>query len=50
MKNEVIKYHAWCVKKGTLLTLFCLKVNLASIPRNTWWIDYGATTHIIVTM
>ena len=26
------------------------EVNLALVPRDTWWIDTGATTHISVTM
>ena len=29
-----------------LLSLVCSKVNLTSIPRHTWLIDFGATTHI----
>ena len=33
-----------------ILTLVCSEVNLASVPRNTWWIDSGATTHISVSM
>lgn len=50
MKNDCTKYHAWRAKKGTLLTLVCSEVNLASVPRNTWWLDSGATTHISVSM
>lgn len=26
------------------------KVNLVFVPRNTWWIAYGATTHVSVSM
>jgi len=31
------------------LTLVCFEVNLASVPRNTWWLDSGATTNIGVS-
>lgn len=48
MKNKCLKYHAWRAKKGTFLTLVCSKVNLASVPRNTWWLDSSATTNISV--
>ncbi|KAH9741472.1 Integrase catalytic domain-containing protein [Citrus sinensis] len=50
VKKECQKYHAWRVKKGTFLTLVCSETNLASVPRNTWWIDSGATTHICVSL
>ena len=50
MKKDCTKYHAWRVEKCTLLALVCLNVNLDFVPRNTWWIDYGATTHISVFM
>ena len=49
-KKECTKYHAWRAKKGTLLTLVCSEVNLVSVPRHTWSIDSGATTHISVSM
>ena len=50
VKKDYAKYHAWHAKKGTILTLVCSEVNLASIPRNTWWLDSSATTHISVSM
>ena len=50
MKKDCTKYHAWRAKKGTLLVLVCSEVNLAYVPRNTWWIDSGTTTHINVFM
>jgi len=49
-KKDCTKYHAWRVKKGTLQNLVCSEINLASVPRNTWWVDSGATTHISVSM
>ena len=33
-----------------LLGLVYSEVNLISVPRHTWWIDFGATTHISVSM
>ena len=32
------------------MALVCLEVNLASVPRNIWWIDSGVITHISVSM
>ena len=49
-KKDCSKYTAWHVKKGTLLTLVCFKVNLTFVPEYTWWVDSGATTHISVSM
>ena len=49
-KKDCASYHNWCVKKGTILTLVCSEVNLASVPRNTWWLDSGSTTNISVSM
>nr|KAJ0213750.1 hypothetical protein LSAT_V11C400160130 [Lactuca sativa] len=49
-KPDCPKYHAWRVKKGIIHALVCSEVNLVSVPRNTWWIDSGATTHISVSM
>ncbi|XP_073314111.1 uncharacterized protein [Primulina huaijiensis] len=50
MKKECAKYRAWREKKGTFLNLVCSEVNLASVPRNTWWLDSGATTNISISM
>ena len=49
-KKQCTHYHAWRAKKGTLLNLVCSEVNLTSVPKHTWWIDSGATTHISVSM
>ncbi|KAK9714501.1 hypothetical protein RND81_06G099300 [Saponaria officinalis] len=43
IKKNCTRYHAWLAKQTK-------KVNLASVPRNTWWVDSGATTHISVSM
>ena len=50
VKKECAKYIAWRAKKGTFLTLVCSEVNLASIPRNTWWLDSGVIAKISVSM
>lgn len=47
---DYTNYHAWHVNKSTLLTLVCSKVNLVLIPRHTWWINFGSTTYISVSM
>lgn len=49
-KKQCINYHAWYAKKGMLLGLVYSEVNLASMPRHTWWIDFGTTTHSSVSM
>ena len=49
-KKQCTNYHAWRAKKCTLLNLVCSEVNLTSVPKHTWWIDYSATTHISVSM
>lgn len=49
-KKYCTNYHAWRAKKNMLLNLVCSEVNLISVPRHTWWIDSGATTHISVSM
>lgn len=28
--------------------MVCSELNLASVPKNTWWVDYGATTNPMV--
>ena len=50
VKKHCANYHAWRAKKGMLLNLVCSEVNLASVPKDTWWMDSGATTHISVSM
>jgi len=50
IKKKCTKYHAWRAKKGIFFTLNCFEVNLVSVPKNTWWLDSGATTHISISM
>jgi len=50
MKKECSKYVTWRVKKGKSLALVCSEVNLVFVPKDTWWVDSDATTHISVTM
>ena len=35
-KKQCTNYHAWCTKKGMLLSLVYSEVNLVSAPRHTW--------------
>ncbi|KAB5520226.1 hypothetical protein DKX38_024545 [Salix brachista] len=49
-KKQCTNYHAWRAKKGMLLALVCSEINLTSVPRHTWWLESGATTHISVSM
>ena len=49
-KKDCKKYHAWREKKGNFITLVCIEVNLASGPTDTWWLDYGATIHVSMSM
>ena len=49
-KKQYTNYHTWHAKKGTLLNMVCSEVNLTSVPRHTWWIDFDATTHISVSV
>jgi hypothetical protein len=50
VKKQCPGYHAWRAKKGMFHSFVCSEVNLSSVPRHTWWIDSGATTHISVSM
>ncbi|KAL8121654.1 hypothetical protein AgCh_018403 [Apium graveolens] len=37
MKKECSKYAAWRVKKGKTSVFVCSEVNLASVPKDTWY-------------
>ena len=50
IKQECPKFVAWRIKKGTLLTLVCSKVNLTSVPIHTWWVDSSATTNVSISL
>jgi hypothetical protein len=38
------------LKKGKFHSFVCYEVNLAFVPRDTWWVDSSATIHISVSM
>lgn len=40
------KHKAWFKKKGKLYVFVCFESNLIEVPNNTWWYDFGATTHV----
>ena len=42
--KECPRYVAWRVKKGKSLVLVCSGVNLAFVPKDTWWVGSCATT------
>jgi hypothetical protein len=48
--KECSKYVAWREKKGNFLTFVCSEINLVFVPKDTWWVDSGATTHISMSM
>lgn len=50
MKKECSKYSAWREKKGNFLTFVCSKINLVYVPKDTWWVDSGASTHISMSI
>ena len=49
-KKEYPKFVTWRIKKGTLLTLICFEVNLTFVPIHIWWVDFGATTHVSISL
>ena len=49
-RNNVPTIMLGMQRKGTLLNLVCSEVNFTSVPKHTWWIDSGPTTHISVCM
>ncbi|KAL4320124.1 hypothetical protein GQ457_18G006850 [Hibiscus cannabinus] len=49
-KERLYQISRMACKERYEYNLVCSEVNLASVPRNTWWIDSGATTHISISM
>lgn len=45
IRKEFPEYIVRRVKKGNLLTLVCLEVNLIFVPIHTFCVDSSATTH-----
>ncbi|KAF7823447.1 Retrovirus-related Pol polyprotein from transposon TNT 1-94 [Senna tora] len=43
-QKDCLKRKAWFEKKDKSSALVCYESNLAKVPYNTWWLDYGATT------
>ena len=42
-----MKRQAWFEKKGKHTAYYvCFESNLTEVPRNSWWIDSGCTTHV----
>jgi len=49
-KKDCLKCKIWFEKKGKPKDFVCFELNLADVPCNTWWIDFGCTTHVSNTM
>ena len=49
-KKDYLKRKAWFERKGEPNALVCFESNLVEVPHNTWWIDFGCTTHVSYTM
>ncbi|GJZ54842.1 retrovirus-related pol polyprotein from transposon TNT 1-94 [Tanacetum coccineum] len=45
-QKDCPKRKAWFKKKGIHYVEVCFESNLFEVPSNTWWLDYGATTHV----
>ena len=50
LKKDCPKYAQWLQKKGIFLSLVNSISLLSSVPKNTWWLDTGATNHISVSL
>ena len=49
-QKDCLKRKSWFKKKDELNALVCFESNLTEVHHNTWWIDYGCTTHVSNTM
>ena len=45
-KKDCPKRKVLFDKKGTQHIYVCSELNLVEVPKNTWWLDTGATTHV----
>jgi len=45
-QKDCYKHKAWFKKKDEHNVFVCFELNLTEVPRNTWWIDFGLTTHV----
>lgn len=50
VKKECSKYVTWRERKGNFLIFIYSEINLVFVPKDTWWVDYGVTTHISMFM
>ena len=46
MKKDYVKFHKRLKKKSNLISFVCYESNIVDVNHNTWWIDFGFTTHI----
>lgn len=45
-QKDCLKCKVWLEKKYNYTIFVCSESNLIEVPHNTWWIDYGTTTHV----
>jgi hypothetical protein len=45
--KEMIAFSYKLEKQGTLLALACFESNIVDVPYDTWWLDLGATIHVV---
>lgn len=50
MKKKYAKFQKQIEKKSILISFACYEYNMVDINYNTWWIDYGSTIHISITL
>ncbi|KAI4380252.1 hypothetical protein MLD38_006465 [Melastoma candidum] len=56
LKKDCYRYKNWLEKQkkknvgGKPSALVCFESNLADVSSNTWWIDSGASVHIVMTL
>ena len=52
-KSDCGKFKAWLENKqklgGNNLAFVYLESNLVDVPIDSWWLDNGSTTHIVVS-
>ena len=54
IRNQCYKFKSWLEKKnnqrGMPLSLVCCESNIVNIPVNSWWIDSGVSTHVVISL
>ncbi|WVZ23370.1 hypothetical protein V8G54_001914 [Vigna mungo] len=45
-KKDCPKRKSWFKRKGIFYVFVSFEANIIEVPNNTWWLDFGATTHV----